>query len=74
MNFKKVYESKDTNWRDKVGSREEMNAYIDYKRARDKGASHQEAMAQVAEGAQADAKFKRLVRGKDLSQAGPSNT
>jgi hypothetical protein len=73
MNFKETYESNNQNWRDKVGSRQEMNDYIAYMYSRDKGQSHEEAMTHAAKEAQKDAKFKRLVQGRDLPQAGPSN-
>jgi len=59
--FKKLYESKNENWKSEMGSREEMNAYLDYKRARDGGANHEEAIAQVEEMAEADAKFMEVM-------------
>ena len=58
------YAEDNENWRDEVGSREEFNAYIDYKAARAAGKSHEEAIASADEGAEADAKFKAATAGR----------
>ena len=59
--FEKLYMEDNQNWRDEVSSREEMNAYIDYKFARDGGKSHGEAMRVVAENAKEDEAMKAVL-------------